>query len=124
MSRAVRTHALVLGAAALLSAQPVLAAAPAKTTQATDPLVTLSILGTPQSRAAVTAGGAVTAAQGVPVVAPPPPPPLLANEYPPRANAYVMPGAFALIVGLIGLIAILAFIDFDEDRDFTPVSPS
>jgi len=123
MSRAVRTHALVLGTAALLSAQPVLAAPSPKTVKATDPLVTLSILGTPQSRAAVTAGGAVTAAQAVPVVAPPPRP-LLANEYPPRAQAYFAPGAFALIVGLIGLFAILAFIDFDEDRDFTPVSPS
>ena len=119
MTRAIRNYALAAAAAALLSAQPAYAAM-ARSPQALDPLVALSVLGTPQSRAAVTASGATaaTAAQYLP-----PPPGLPANQYPPRAPNYRDPGAWAYIPFLLGLIAIIALHVSDDDDDRDPVSP-
>jgi hypothetical protein len=61
MPWAVRTFALAAGAAALVSTQAV-HAAPVATAPAVDPLVTLSLFATAQSRAAVCGLGATCAA--------------------------------------------------------------
>lgn len=106
--------------AALLCAQSALAT-PAMQPVAIDPLVTVSALGTPQSRAAVAPVIASGAAQGVaPIAGPPPGWP--ANQYP-RPNQYYR-GAWVFLPGLIALLAILALHLFEDDGpDFTPVSP-
>ena len=79
----------------------------------------LSVLGTTQSRAAVTTSGATaaTAAQYLP------PPGWPANQYPPRPPGYRSPGAWAYIPFLLGLIAIIALHLSDDDDDRIPVSP-
>jgi len=59
MTWAIRSCALAAGAAALLSTQAVYAAPFASASTSVDPLVSLSVLGTPQSRAAV-CGNATT----------------------------------------------------------------
>ena len=108
---------------ALLCAQSVLAA-PAVHPASVDPLVAVSALGTPQSRAAVAPAIAAGAAQVVapPPVVGPPPPGWPANQFP-RPNQYYR-GAWVFIPGLIALLAILALHLFDDDGpDFTPVSP-
>ena len=118
MTRPIRKYVLAAGAAALLTAQPAFAAT-VPSPQALDPLVALSVLGTPQSRAAVMAGGAAaTAAQYLP-----PPPGLPANQYPPRAPNYQTPGAWAYIPFLLGAIAIIALHISDDDDDRDPTSP-
>jgi hypothetical protein len=58
MTWAIRSCALAAGAAALLSAQAVYAAPAQTSVSGVDPLVSLSILGTQQSRAAVCSTGA------------------------------------------------------------------
>jgi hypothetical protein len=57
MTWAIRSFALTAGAATLLSAQAVYAAPAPTPVSSVDPLVSLSILGTQQSRAAVCATG-------------------------------------------------------------------
>lgn len=58
MTWAIRSYALAAGAAALLSAQAAYAAPTPTPVSSVDPLVSLSILGTQQSRAAVCSAGA------------------------------------------------------------------
>jgi hypothetical protein len=65
MTWGIRSSLLVAGATALLSSQAVYAA-PVRSQQAVDPLVSLSVLGTDQSRAAV-CGAARAASCGLPV---------------------------------------------------------
>ena len=118
MTRPIRKYVLAAGAAALLTAQPAFAAT-APSPQALDPLVALSVLGTPQSRAAVLACGAVATGGHDR----PPPPGLPANQYPPRAPNYQTPGAWAYIPFLLGAIAIIALHISDDDDDREPTSP-
>lgn len=110
---------LVTGATALLFASSALAA-PVAQLAPLDPLVVVSALGTPQSRTAV--APAVTAGAAQVVTYPPPPPGWPANRYP-RPNQYY-PGAWVLIPGLFGLLAILVLhMTDDDDNEFVPVSP-
>jgi len=121
MARILQRLAIAVSAAALLSTQAY--AAPAQTRAALDPLVTLSVLGTAQSKAAVCAAGSSAAAAGAAAVAlqapggcllpltdPPPPPPGKSIGWVPIAL-----GAVAL--------AILAWVLLDDDDD-GPVSPA
>ncbi|HET9810783.1 MAG TPA: hypothetical protein VFP53_03695 [Sphingomicrobium sp.] len=121
----------------MLSAQAAYAA-PGISKPAVDPLISLSVLGTAQSRAAVCAGASAAAAAAaatagqaakpgcvLPVTdaAPPPPPPLAVA--PPPAGPGI--GTLPLLLGLAALIGIAALIlsgDDDSDGDLTPVSPS
>lgn len=109
---------LVAGAAALVSAQSVYAA-PVTKLQPVDPLIAVSALGTPQSRAAVSTTVAAAVTQGA---VPPDTRPLAANEYPPRPPYYQNPGAWAYLPFLLGLIAIIA-LHITDDDDRRPVSP-
>ena len=121
MSRVIRRYALASAAAALVFSQAAYAA-PAARLQPVDPLIALSALGTPQSRAAVTATGATAAATAAQYQ--PPPPGWPANQYPPRSPYYQDPGAWAYIPFLLGLIAIIALhLTDDDDDDRRPVSP-
>lgn len=141
MTWAIRSMALAAGAAALLSTQAAYAA-PLKSRLAIDPLVSLSALGTAQSRAAVCAAGAAAAAAGaataaaqgaapgcvLPVTAPPPPPPVtttVAPLPPPVAG----PG-FNPLLGLLGALLILGVAvavltgGDDGEGDLAPISPA
>ena len=111
---------LVTGVATLLFASSAVGAPPVQPAPV-DPLVVVSALGTPQSRTAV--APVVTAGAAQAVTYPPPPPGWPANRYP-RPNQYY-PGAWALIPGLIGLLAILALhLTDDDDGGFAaPISP-
>ena len=143
---AIRSMVLAAGAAALVTAQGAYAA-PVKSPVAFDPLVSLSLLGTAQSRAAVcaagsaaVAAGAVSAAQAVspapgcvlPVVgpAPAPPPPVTTSTYiPPAAVDGPGIGLLPLILGgavLAGLVWYFLLRDDDDDDDIPvppPISP-
>ena len=137
---AIRSFALTAGAAALLSSQAVYAA-PARMAPAIDPLVSLSVLGTAQSRAAVCAAGASAAAAGAatafgqapatgclfPVVTPTTPPPVVDTPLP-SAPPPAGPG-FNPLLGILGalLLAGLAFAILsgdDNDGDLEPISPA
>ena len=97
-------------------------AAPVAQPASLDPLVTVSALGTPQSRAAVAPVITAGAAQTVVTQYPPPPPGWPANRYP-RPNQYY-PGVWILLPGLIAIIAILALHLSDDDDDrFNAISP-
>ena len=131
MNRGIRGFALAAGAAALLSTQAVYAA-PAPGHAGVDPLVSLSVLGTTQSRVALAAASG--AVQGVPATqtcadgtvipatamcaapaGPPPPPP-----------APVI-GTLPLMLGLIALIGVMALVvsgGGSASGDLTPVSPA
>lgn len=127
MTGAIRTCVLAAGAAALLSTQAVYAA-PVPTAPAVDPLVSLSVLGTAQSRAAVCGSGVscalpmtATAAAAVQVQddddsLPPPPPP-------PGKRIGVLPVAIAFLVMLALGIALLSGGD-KADGNLTPISPA
>jgi hypothetical protein len=65
MAMTIRSSILAVGAAAFLSSQAVYAA-PARSGPALDPLVSLSILGSEQSRTAFCGGGACTASSLTP----------------------------------------------------------
>ena len=134
MTRAIRSFVLAAGAAALLSTQAVYAA-PVNTTPAVDPLVSLSLLSTTQSRAAVcnaAAGCALpsiasatamtsTAATSVAqqddddVLPPPPPPP----------GKTISPLIWVLgLVILAGIIVAVISGGGDGDGDLAPISPA
>ena len=142
MTWAIRSMALAAGAAALLSTQAAYAA-PLKSRLAIDPLVSLSVLGTAQSRAAVCAAGAAAAAAGaataaaqgvvpapgcvLPVTAPPPPPPVTTTVAPLPPP---VPGpGFNPLLGLLGALLILGVAAAvltgggDGEGDLAPVSP-
>lgn len=109
-------NGLIVGVAALVSAQTVAAAPPPASL---DPLVAVSAFGTVQSKAAVAPAIAGSAAVQGAVAGPPPGWP--ANQYP-QPNQYYR-NAWIFIPGLIGLLAIILFATSDHDRDLTPVSP-
>lgn len=120
MTRGIRSCALAAGAAALLSAQAVYAAPTPAPTTSVDPLVTLSVLGTSQSRAAVCASGAcalpattLAASTAATAQGAPPPPGKTVNPW-------------IMILGLAVLIGIIIAITSgggDGSGDLTPVSP-
>lgn len=142
MNWSVRTGALAAGAAALLSAQAAYAA-PAPSYMV-DPLVSLSALGTAQSRTAVCAAGSTAAAmagtaavQGapgcvLPVTAPPVVAPVVETVPPPLAPAIAPApgkelGLLPILGGLALLAAIAAFVlldDDDDDGSLEPISPA
>jgi peptidoglycan/LPS O-acetylase OafA/YrhL len=66
MTWAIRSYALAAGAAALLSAQAVYAAPTPTASSGIDPLVSLSVLGSQQSRAALCSASASATACSVP----------------------------------------------------------
>ena len=136
MNWPIRSTALVAGAAALLSAQTAYAA-PVKSRLALDPLVTLSVFGTAQSRAAVCAAGASAVAAGaaaaqavtpapgcvLPVTAPPPPPVTTTTLPPPPPSGGLGFNPLLGILGAVLLIGIGAALLLDGDDDDGPVSP-
>lgn len=140
MTSRFRSCVFAAAAAALVSSQAVYAAPAAS---AIDPLVSLSVLASEPSRAAVCAGSTATvsaaaaaaaAAQGpagcvLPVTAPPPPPVAQAAPPPPIAGA-AAPKSFGVLPILLGLAALAAVIALiassgnDRGGDVTPVSPA
>ena len=132
MSRGIRAFVLAAGAAALLSGQAVAATSAPRL----DPLVSLSVFGTAQSRAAVCASslaaGAAAAAQApapgcvLPVTTPPPaPPPVTEAPPPPPPPPGTGIGIWPLLLGLAAIIGVAALIlsSDDGDGDLEPVSP-
>ena len=142
MTWAIRSMALAAGAAALLSTQAAYAA-PLKSRLAIDPLVSLSVLGTAQSRAAVCAAGATAAAAGaataavqgaapgcvLPVVTPPPPPAPVTTTVEPLPPPVVAGPGFNPLLGLLGALLLAAVAvavltgGGDGEGDLTPISP-
>lgn len=133
-----RTLVLAAGAAALVSGQAAYAA-PSPTAPRIDPLVSLSVLASAASQAAVCAGStaaaaAATAAQGVapgcvlPVTAPPPVPVgEVAPPPPPPPAPGTGIGTLPLLLGLaaiLGVAALLLLSDDNDNGDATPVSPA
>lgn len=131
MTWAIRSCALAAGAAALLSAQAAYAAPALNRSTSVDPLVSLSVLGTAQSRAAVcgaTAGATfgsghacalpgpaatATAAAAAAVAAQP-------------NDTYVggpQVGVLPLILGLVVLVGVAALIASGDDDGFGDLSP-
>jgi hypothetical protein len=133
-----KIRVLGAGAAALLFTQAAYAA-PALAVAPIDPLVSLSMLSTAGSRAAIcagstaaVAGAAAALAQGpapgcvLPVTAPPPPPPAAAPPPPPPVvGAEAGPG-FPTIPVLLGLAAIIAIAVAlaSSGNDHNAVSPA
>jgi hypothetical protein len=111
----------VAAATALLSTQAAYAA-PANSAPALDPLVSLSVLGTAQSRAAICGAGAqcvlpatAVAASATTAAAAQP------YDGPPRG-----PGIWPLLIGLGLVVVLMAVIlsgNGNGDGDLTPVSP-
>ena len=140
MTSAIGTCALAAGAAALLSAQAAYAA-PARALPAVNPLVSLSLLGTAQSRTAVCSAGMSAAAAGAAVAAAAqtvtPPPgcllPVTAPPPPPATTTYVPPPpparglGFNPLFGVLGALLLIGLgvwlLDDDDDDDEIPVSP-
>lgn len=135
MSVTIRGCVLAAGAAALVSAQAAYAA-PALSKPIVDPLVSLSVFGSAQSRAAVCAAGASAAAAGAAVAAvqaapqgcvlpvtTPPPAPLVQQPVgvPPAAGFGI--GTVPLVIGLLTLLGI-GYLLFDDDDDSDPISPA
>ena len=134
----IRTGVLAAGAAALISAQAAYAA-PAQITPTVDPLISLSVLGTAQSRSAVCAAGtaatAGAAAQAAPPgcvlpVTAPPPAPVAQTVAPPVAPLAAGPGKEIGMLPILGGLAVLAAIaaffllDDDDDDELEPISPA
>lgn len=121
-----RSLGLAVGAAALLSAQAVAAAPVGSGAPALDPLVSLSVLGTDQSRAAVCGAGAActlpgisgatTAAAAAAAAA-------AQGDYQERGKSITWP----LLIGALVIIALIIVIASsggnDADGDLTPISP-
>jgi hypothetical protein len=130
MTWAIRSCALAVGAAALLSTQAVYAA-PVKTAPAVDPLVSLSVLGTAQSRAAVCGTGTTCALPMTMAASGATASPALTTG---TMSAAVMQGEpgkridpLLLALGAAIIIAIIVAIlsgGGDGDGDLTPVSPA
>lgn len=112
------------GMAALLSAQTAYAAPASSGAPALDPLVSLSVLGTNQSRAAVCGAGACAlpganpaatmAAAGAAAAQ---------SEYPPRGKEIMWPLIIGGLVVIVLIILIASSGGGDADGDLTPVSP-
>ena len=130
MTWAFRSCALAAGAAALLSAQAVYAAPTPTTPTSVDPLISLSVLGTQQSRAAVCASAsattcsvpasmasasAATAAASAAATA--------AQDAPPPKSF----GFWPVLLGLAALIAVVVAVTSGGSNghgDLSPVSPA
>lgn len=133
MSMRIRKMAFAAGAAALLSGQAI--ASTASVGPAIDPLVSLSVLGSAQSRAALCAGStaaaaaATAAAQGpgacvLPVTVAPAPVPVQTTTYvAPQAGKSL--GVWPILLGLAAIVALAALLlgDGDGDGDIEPISP-
>ena len=129
MNWGMRSIAMAAGAAALLSAQTAVAATPALPKVATvDPLVSLSVLGTAQSRAAVC--GATAAAGGTCVL----PAAAMAAASASATTAATQDGMvrdsgmglWVPLLGVVLLIAIMAAVlsgGGDAEGNLNPVSP-
>lgn len=142
MTWAIRSLALAAGAAALLSTQAA-HAAPLNTRFVVDPLVSLSVFGTAQSRAAVCAAGSAAVAAGaavaqtmapgcpvLPVVAQPaaPPPPVTTSQLPPPPPMsggglginplYILGGL------LVGGVLLWVLLDDKNNKRRAPISPA
>lgn len=144
MTWAIRSSALAAGAAALLSSQAVFAAPTTTASPAVDPLVSLSVLGTAQSRAAVcgstSAAGAMSGAvfqdssgncsitlamASAPAAATAAGAAAVAQDYP-AANTGPHIGVLPLVIGLGLIIAAAIAITSggsDSSGNLTPVSP-
>lgn len=126
MTWAFRSCALAAGTAALLSAQAVYAAPTPTTSTGVDPLVSLSVLGTQQSRSAVCASASATAcsvpasmasASAATAAA------TAAQDAPPPKSF----GFWPLLLGLAALIAVVIAITSGGNNghgDLSPVSPA
>ena len=130
MTWAIRSSVLAAGAAALLSTQAVYAAPVANASQGVDPLVSLSVLSTAQSRGAVCSGATfasqAAASCGIPVsVAAASAAAVAAQDQPPPPSSGI--GTWPLILGLVVVIGVMVAIRSgggDADGDLTPVSPA
>jgi len=136
MTWAIRSSALAAGAAALLSAQAAYAAPALSRSASVDPLVSLSVLGTAQSRAAVCGASAgatfgsgqacalpgpaatATAAAAAAIAAQP-----ADTTYAGGPQIGVLPLILGLAV-LVGVAALIASGDDDGFGDLSPVSPT
>lgn len=124
MTRGIRSCALAAAAAALLSAQAVYASPAPVPSSGVDPLVTLSVLGTTQSRAAVcqSAGPGACAVPSVAVAASAASA-AAAQDVPPPGKT-VSPWLMILgIAILIGIVIAITSGGGDGSGDLTPVSP-
>lgn len=127
MSWAFRSCALAAGAAALLSAQAVTAAPVAAQRASVDPLVSLSVLGTAQSRAAVCSTGScgTSLAMASPATAMPASAAATAAAQGDPYGRRV--GVLPIALGLLAVIALIVIIASsgggNAHGDLTPVSP-
>lgn len=131
MTWGIRSSALAAGAAAFLSAQAAYAAPTPTSVSGLDPLVSLSVLGTQQSRAAVCSAATPSAACNI-----------SASMVPASATAASMaasaaaaqdapppPKAFGIWPALLGLAVLIAIVvaitqgGSNGSGDLTPVSP-
>lgn len=122
MSSAFRKVVLVAAASALLSSQAAYAAPATSHAAALDPLVSLSVLGTPQSRAAVCGAGSQCALPSTAMAASA----TTAAAAQPYDQARGGPGVWPLLLGLGVVIILMAVILSDGgggSGDLTPVSP-
>lgn len=126
MTWAFRRLALTVGAAALLSAQAAYAAPAPSASTSIDPLVSLSMLGSDQSRAAVCgtsfAGGATACA--VPAAIPASSAAAAAAMGPDRGKGF---GTIGIIIGLALVIGLLVAITSGGDSsegNLPPLSPA
>jgi hypothetical protein len=130
MNWGIRGFVLAAGAAALISTQAVYAAPQGHRAVGVDPLVSLSVLGTTQSRASLVAAAAVVQ-DAPPAVQTCPDGRVIPVTDRCETGAVVPPhgngiGALPLVLGLVvflGLVALIASGNGDSDGDLTPVSP-
>lgn len=129
MTWVIRSSALAVAAAAMLSSQAVYAAPVATQATSVDPLVSLSVLGTTQSRGAVcaTAAAACAASSGV-IAASLATSGAAAQDAPPPAAMAGEPKSMTLplILGLLAIIGISVAVlsgGGNGHGDLTPISP-
>jgi hypothetical protein len=127
MTWGIRSCALAAAAAALLSAQAAYAAPTPARVSGIDPLVSLSVLGTQQSRAAVCSAATPSAACNISASMMPAAAvaaTAAAQDTPPPPKAF---GIWPALLGLAVLIAIVVAITQGGNNgsgDLTPVSPA
>lgn len=128
MTWGIRSCALAAAAAALLSTQAVYAA-PVRTAPAVDPLVSLSIMGTAQSRAAVCGTGISGAPAGAVTCGLPAPMITAAaataaqDQPPPPGKRFPTLAALIAFLILLGIAVAILSGGGDSSGDLTPVSP-
>lgn len=136
MSSAFRKSIVAAGAAALISSQAIASTAPVGPTL--DPLVSLAVLGSAQSHAALCAGSAAAAAAAattaqapaagcvLPITGAPPPTPVTTSAVvPPPPPPGKSLGIWPILLGLAAIAALAALVlgGGDGNGDITPVSP-